>query len=146
LTGLEIFAPYVLVDEFRDLQRSNWGIYHGLYESMIIGPIADFRKALPRIDNVSYDIVVFGDSIEHVEEADAARAIIEARRIARHAVIVTTPLMHERAGMTYCVPQSSQFGNDAEAHLKYWRREELEALGLVHVGTGELSSCFSMMV
>jgi len=156
ITGLEIFAPYVVDDAQREMQRSKWGLHHHLYESMVIGQLADFRSYLLEAEYrfvrgirgvphkpQRFDFVIFGDSLEHVTEEEAVEAMVSAKRVARVAVIVCLPLEYiDGEGFRHWVPQGEVYGNPHEAHLKHWKREELEDLGLVHAGDGEIASVF----
>ena len=142
ITGLEVYAPYVTSDKLRIMQRDQWGLYHELYDSMVLGPEGEMCTWLDGTRSQQHDFVIFGDSLEHVTEAEAEEALADARAIARKAVLVTTPLKYLRDGVWYWVGQTEAFGNAHEAHLKHWQRHELEALGLTFLGSGEKASVF----
>src|SRR5579859_3156686 len=85
LTGLEIFAPYVLNVRLR--QRIG-PTYYWLYESICLGKEGDFVGWLEHAPERSYAFVIFGDSLEHVPPELAEHSLAHALRVASHGVIV----------------------------------------------------------
>jgi hypothetical protein len=57
--------------------------------------------------NFSYDLVVFGDVLEHMSEAEAVKLWNEASSAAKYGII-TIPIIH--------YPQGAEFGNPFEIH------------------------------
>ena len=55
-----------------------------------------------------YDLIIFGDILEHLSVEDAQRVLKEASRHSK-AVLVAVP---------YCLPQEAINGNEAERHLQ----------------------------
>jgi len=140
LTGLEIFAPYVVDGATRNKLMRAHGVYFAVYDSLIIGKAADFREFLPA--STSWDVIVFGASLEHVTEADAVSVVGCAQEKAS-SVLVTIPLVSYIEGVAYGVPQGTVYGNPAEAHLKHWHLDEMEDLGFRLVRKGKVSSCLA---
>lgn len=58
-------------------------------------------------DDFAYDLVVFGDVLEHMSEAEAKALWAKASSAAKYAII-TIPIIH--------YPQGAEFGNPFEIH------------------------------
>jgi SAM-dependent methyltransferase len=83
-------------------------------------------------DDCSFDTVLLLDIIEHLTENQARLIIQEAKRVARHRVIVSTPNYPDlRDGVT-----SITGWNPLDAHLSYISRSELRRLGFKLFGCG----------
>lgn len=54
-----------------------------------------------------YDLIIFGDILEHLSIEDAQRVLKEARKHTK-AIMVAVP---------YCLKQGSLYGNKAETHI-----------------------------
>ena len=93
-TGIEIWAPYI-----EQFDLNYW------YDEVIISDIRylDWKKAPP------FDIVLFGDILEHMTQNEAAAAVQEASR-AGGFVITSIPLGHH--------PQHAEHGNPWERHTE----------------------------
>ena len=90
LVGVEAWAPYV--DEF-------W--LRDVYDEVIVG---DARE----LSNWNYDLVIFGDVLEHMSEADASLLWAKAAS-ARCRVLMSIPIIH--------YPQCAEHGNPFEVHV-----------------------------
>ena len=55
-----------------------------------------------------YDLIIFGDIIEHLTVEDAQAVLAEAEKHAKHILI----------GVPYLNPQDNIYGNEAERHLQ----------------------------
>jgi predicted TPR repeat methyltransferase len=60
-------------------------------------------------DNFDYDLVIFGDVLEHMTEAEAVALWSKARRQAK-AIFMSIPIVH--------MPQGAEGGNPFEVHLE----------------------------
>ena len=99
--AVEIFEPYV----------ERYGL-RSKYSDILIG---DVRDGLPYPPYV-WDLVIFGDVIEHMEKDDAILAVY--RLLKRHALI-SIPIGE--------CPQDGTEENPYEAHLATWETEEVLA-------------------
>ncbi len=92
ITGLEVWAPYVETYRLRD---------H--YDEIVVG---DARTTpLPEVD-----LVIMGDVAEHMVEAEARELWRRACAAAKHAVILSIPIVH--------YPQGHLEGNPHEHHVE----------------------------
>jgi len=83
-------------------------------------------------DNLSFDTVLILDVLEHIQEEKALKLIGEAKRIARHRIIISTPNFPN-----FRTPHMTITGfNDMEAHISYWSRRRLRQLGFRLYGAG----------
>lgn len=129
--GIEIFEPYIAKGAMREHLERAVGVFHHLYDTIEIG---DFSTLLPKMAPRSANVVVFGDSLEHVEE-DVARATLRiARRVAKTGVLVNAPITHYGQGEIN--------GNPHERHLLQWMREEWERQGGIHLGGNTVVGTF----
>lgn len=107
--GIEIYR-----DCITDLQRL---LYNNIY-------IGDMRDLLPKID--PYDLIIFGDVLEHVSLKDGLRLLQTAREKAKW-VIITTP--------DYFVRGRAIMGNEWEKHRHHWKDEDFpSSRQVIHVG------------
>lgn len=53
-----------------------------------------------------YDLIIFGDVLEHLSVEDAQKVLAEAEKHAKHILI----------GIPYMLPQEAIYGNEAEIH------------------------------
>ena len=103
VTALEVWKPYV--EEYRLADR-----YYNVLTS-------DARDLTPD-DFLEYDVVIFGDVLEHMTKAEAL-TVWERAQAARHAAIAI-PIVH------YC--QGALNGNPHEEHVKPdWSHDEVLA-------------------
>lgn len=89
LDGIEVWKPYI--SEFNLLER-----YNNLF-------VIDAREW----KNWNYDLVMFGDVLEHMSEQEAVELWKKAADQARYAII-TIPIIH--------YPQGAYAGNPYEIH------------------------------
>jgi len=120
LVGLEVYLPYIIKGQIRD-DLDRYKVYHDLYDSIISGEYGNFCHFLPKQPSKSFDVIIFGDSLEHVEKEKAKEILKLACEIARKGVIVNIPIIE--------LPQGTVHGNVHETHLSTWSRKELEDLG-----------------
>lgn len=97
-TGLEVFPPYV--ERFFLFDR---------YDSLVIG---DVRQ----VSYLAYDLVIFGDIIEHMEKPDG-EALLDRALSQAKCVLVALPIVH--------YPQGPIAGNEYEIHRADWTYNEL---------------------
>jgi SAM-dependent methyltransferase len=108
LIGVEIWPKYL--KEYHEY----------FYDKIYVGDIRDFLKN----NRESFDLIVAGDIIEHLEKSEALKVIEQLRMIANKCVVVCIPL-----GPGY--PQGEVKGNKAEAHLSVWDAAEFKELGWI---------------
>jgi predicted TPR repeat methyltransferase len=95
MVGIEVWQPYI--EEF-DLHNK----YDGLREG-------DARRELKTIEDKRFDLVIFGDIMEHMTKEQSLDMWAEAERIARWGLI-SVPVIH--------YPQGAEFGNPYEVHVQ----------------------------
>lgn len=131
IKGLEIFAPYVENGPVRQRLEVSSGVFHHLYDEVIIG---DFVPYIDEAEPRSVHAVIFGDSLEHVEPEQAGLTLTKARRMAKCGVVVNAPIVH--------YPQGAVLGNAHEAHRLHWARGEWERRGGIYLGGNDIVGCF----
>jgi len=104
LEGIEAFAESIT------------DYHHSFYDKIHVG---DARKLLPALLEQQWDVVIFGDVIEHFEKAEGVDAITRAIQSASY-VLVNVPL-----GSAWS--QAAKHGNPHERHLSQWTTEDLRA-------------------
>lgn len=102
--GIEAWQPYAI--KYRLKEK---------YNKLFIMDVKDFDK----FDE--YDIVIFGDVLEHLEYEDALDVIEKLKAAEVTAYLIIPISLCEQDGMFY--------GNPYETHRYQWTHEELEALG-----------------
>lgn len=109
--GLEIWGPYI--------QRYN---LYSKYDGVICIDIREFH------DYKDYDVMIFGDILEHIPYTDAVK-VVEEIKLSGVTMYLSIPI-------SLCV-QIGCNGNPHEEHLYQWKHEELESFGFrqLHVGT-----------
>lgn len=81
-----------------------------IYSKIHIGDVRDHN-------NFKYDLVIFGDVLEHMSRADALRVYTAALKQAKN-VLFSIPIIH--------VPQGPYAGNPYEEHVEDdWKHEEI---------------------
>jgi 2-polyprenyl-3-methyl-5-hydroxy-6-metoxy-1,4-benzoquinol methylase len=101
LDAVEAWEPYV--ERFALLD---------IYDAVTI---EDVRK----VTKFDYDLVIFGDVLEHMSRDDAV-AVYGLARAQAKAVIVSMPIIH--------YPQGEEEGNPFEAHVvDHWHHEDILA-------------------
>ena len=73
------------------------------YDYMFVGPAIDYHYS-----QLLYDLVIFGDVIEHMEILDAQRCITYAIERARDIIV----------GVPFLYPQGPIYGNPFERHIQ----------------------------
>ena len=99
-TAIEVWEPYV--EQFR---------LGDLYDEVRVG------NGLEVLSQITYDLAIFGDVLEHVSQADAISMVERFRW--RYAVL-SLPVME--------YPQGAYMGNPHEAHVATWTAEEVRAV------------------
>ena len=110
--GVDAFAPYVT-----ECRNSN--IYNKIIQ-------CDIRN-LP-FESGSFDVVLCKEVIEHLEKGEAFELLKKLEEIARHKIIVTTPV--GRYG------QHAYDDNLLQEHKSTWEPDELKKLGYTVRGVG----------
>lgn len=95
IDGIEVWQPYV--DEF-DL--------HNKYDALYVD---DARHVFKFLDDKEYDLVIFGDILEHMSREDSMALWQQAARVARWGLI-SVPIIH--------YPQGAEYGNPYEVHVQ----------------------------
>lgn len=99
LVGVEAWEPYI--DEFA---------LRDVYDEILV---QDARE----LDDWSYDLVIFGDVLEHMSEADASLLWAKAAS-GRGRVLMSIPIIH--------YPQCAEHGNPYEVHVvEDWSHERV---------------------
>jgi len=109
--GVDIFFPYL--EECKQLNT---------YDDCVL---CDIRN-LP-VERKSIDLVLCVEVLEHLDEKDGRNLIKSMEEIARHQVIITTPVAYE---------QYEYDNNKWQQHKASWKGTELERLGYQVTGTG----------
>lgn len=102
IDGIEYWEPYI-----QSHQRA-------LYDSIQIG---DIRELAPDID--TYELIIAGDVIEHLDKCDGERVIRELYEKAERALMVNIPL-----GEGWEHPE--QYGNPGELHRSTWEESDFQ--------------------
>jgi hypothetical protein len=113
LIGLEIFSPYI--ERPSDFFEPN---FHNLYDKI---EIVNFQTWLTEAKTNSFNAVLFGDSIEHLNPEWAEDCLAHAIRVARDFVYISTTIGE--------FVQEPVNGNEYERHCIYWTREPYEKFG-----------------
>lgn len=115
IDGVEGFAGYITPVQ-------EWA-----YNQIIID---DALKALSKIDNGSYELVIAIDILEHFSTQDGLRLLDEMKRVSSRAVLISTP----KDFIEQKVP-----ANPLENHLSLWGQEDLFASGYSEIVPNEES-------
>jgi len=108
--------------------------YHRIYDEVLRCHVS----YLPFKDR-SFDTVLASEIIEHLEYSEGMLLLNEVERIARRAVILTTPnLLRKRGGL-----DTREGFNPYERHITRWSIQRLRARGYKVYGTGFLPFVFS---
>lgn len=111
--GVEAFEPY--------LEESKRLGIHNKYHNLDVLEIDEhFKKK-------SFDCVLAGDVIEHLEKEDGFKLIGMMEHIARKKVIIYTP--------NGFLPIGERDGNNLYIHRSGWEVEEMRQLGFEVIGT-----------
>lgn len=76
-----------------------------IYRELYVGDVCDL---IHTFDTGHYDVIIFGDVLEHIEVKDAQCVVDRALEIARDVVVV----------VPYLYPQDSHDGNDFQRHIQ----------------------------
>ena len=95
IDGIEVWQPYI--DQY-DL--------HEKYDKLYVG---DARSIVELIPSGKYDLIIFGDILEHMPKEDALTLWEESARVAKWGLI-SVPIIH--------YPQGAEFGNPYEVHVQ----------------------------
>jgi len=125
LTGADCWLRYLVDPACR--QTDGWPSL-SLYDTLIGGSEARLPGYLERLPNASYDAIVLGDVLEHLDPHTAVACLKRALAVARLGVVVNTPIVE--------FPQKALWNNDAERHKFTWPRERWEELGGEFIGGG----------
>lgn len=87
-----------------EIYRPNASQILGLYDNVFVGDIAHYRYA-----SETYDVILFGDVIEHMDPSAAYMALMYARYHTRQDVIIGVPFLY---------PQGEIYGNPYERHIQ----------------------------
>ena len=99
INGIEIWQPYI--EEYNLEKR---------YDKL-------FKVDVREHDNFEYDLVIFGDILEHMSKEDALLLWEKVSKQAKYGII-SIPTIH--------YPQGPAFGNPYEIHVKDdWTTEEV---------------------
>lgn len=99
-------------------------IHAKLYDSIFVADMRDFLDAC----HAKYDLMIFGDVLEHLPKADAVGVLLRAKKIAKR-ILIGIPLGDKWQ-------QGECFGNTHEAHVSTWERQdfmngELKSNGMI---------------
>jgi hypothetical protein len=131
ITGVEVFGDYIKNPEMIEKLKKDQGVFHDLYEKIHIEP---FHKHLKEMKG-KYDFIIFGDSLEHCYPDIAESSLAYAIKKSNIAVMINLP--------TGRLDQGTVYGNQYEAHLIHWKRENMEAFGAEYLGgEGAVSAFF----
>ncbi len=100
IDAVEVFEPYIQAHQ------------RALYDSIIV---ADIRDAAAGLD--SYDLIIVGDMIEHLDKAEGVDVLECLYEKARKALLVNVPI-----GPGWDHPENH--GNPAELHRSEWAVED----------------------
>jgi len=131
LTGVDCWLRYLVDPACRNTE--GWPSL-SLYDSLIGGAEGDLLRFLWRAPNGSYDVLVLGDVLEHLQPEIALEVLTRARNVARLGVVVNTPICE--------FPQGMMWDNANEIHQFWWPREKWESLGGEYVGGSDRVGCF----
>ena len=105
IDGIEAFPTYLTP------------VHTYAYNKIIMGDALDL---LPDIDDNTYDFVLAVDILEHFTKTDGLKFLDELRRVAKQAVLVSTPKEFHRQEIE---------ANPYENHRSHWTSEELKYAG-----------------
>lgn len=108
IDGLELFEPYIQAH------------HRSLYSSIRIG---DIRDLAPNLD--TYDLIIAGDVIEHLEKDEADEVLDLLYERAAKAFLVNIPI-----GEGWEHPE--EYGNPGELHRSQWEAEDLLRFPSIH--------------
>lgn len=95
IDGIEVWEPYIHQFNLRDK-----------YDNLYFG---DARALVSTMTEGRYDMVLFGDVLEHMPKEDALTLWQESARVATWGLI-SVPIIH--------FPQGAEYGNPYEVHVQ----------------------------
>jgi len=107
--------------------------YHHLYDEI---RIENYAERITTYED--YDVIIFGDSLEHQPPDVAEHVLAVALEKARTAVIVSGPVV--------LFPQGEFFGNTHEMHRTNFSRELLESFGGFYLGGNATVAAFGWKI
>lgn len=106
--AVEVWQPYI--EEFKLKSE---------YDMVLNTDIRDYPFV--GVSDSQFDLIIFGDVLEHMPEDDARRLILKAKEHFRY-ILVSIPIIH--------APQGEVNGNPYEVHVKHWSFDEMhQAMG-----------------
>lgn len=105
-TALEVFVPYV----------SEYALA-SIYDSVMIGDARDMWEGFTDSRGEKFDLIIFGDVLEHMTKDEAVR-VWDVACLNATNVIASLPIVE--------YVQGACFGNEHEAHLHTWSDEEFQ--------------------
>lgn len=120
LDGVEAFSKY---------KNPAWQLYDKVYE-------VDIRKFIEM--NVSYDLVIMTDVIEHFDKAEGLAILQRLKEICNKAVMVSTPAIW--------IEQGDAYGNVFETHRSLWTVQDFRQAGYGIVMDGTVDQFGHMMI
>lgn len=130
IKGIEIFEPYIAFDDI----KKKINACHDAYSRIDIG---NFHKFLKKTKSkTKFDIIIFGDSLEHVLPEYAESSLAYALKKSK-MVIVNAPIRE--------LPQGAVHGNDAEIHRFAWNKKNYEQFGGMCAFHNDDVGCFYWM-
>jgi hypothetical protein len=103
IEGIEVFADCIT------------DYHHSFYDKI---HIADARRLLPALFEEQWDVVIFGDVIEHFPKAEALDLLTRAIESSAY-VLLNVPLGSEWS-------QEESYGNPYERHLSEWSADDFQ--------------------
>ena len=100
----------LLVDAIEIYPQSITDLQYQIYNNIIQG---DMRDILPAVEK--YDLIIFGDVLEHVSLEDGLKCLEIARQKAKYVLIIMP---------TRFFPGEANIGNDAEKHKHVWDKKD----------------------
>lgn len=101
IDGIEVYKKYITP------------VHDFIYDRVYIGDALD---VLPTLE-VSYDLVLIIDVLEHFNYQDGMKLLEECKEHARN-IIISTP--------KDTLPQKSLYGNPFEIHISHWTRKHFD--------------------
>lgn len=102
LDAVEIHPPYI--DRFNLTE---------IYDHVCVEDIKDFAARL----TWTYDMIIMGDVVEHLEIDDAIPIVNRLKQFCRYMLVSLPIVVWE---------QGAEEGNEHEAHLHHWTHEEFK--------------------
>lgn len=98
IDAVEAWEPYI--DEYK---------LHDLYDTITVADVRTLARSIGYLAGTYYDLIIFGDIIEHMSTADGMHVWDWAKTVASHGLL-SVPTVHW--------PQDHVGGNPYEAHVQ----------------------------